>query len=84
MNDRFRRGSGCFECEMCGRETRETGDGNAHLGFCPQCRAAAEIENAICDEGDADGSQQACIDRLYNEAVAKGGKVEGYPKAVQP
>lgn len=36
-NDRFRRGSGCYTCWGCQRQTRETGRGESGVGLCAQC-----------------------------------------------
>jgi len=42
MNNRFRRGTGCFKCEECGKLTRQT-DNNTP--YCRKCYEKMEKEN---------------------------------------
>ena len=71
--------SGAFNCEHCGRRTRQTGAQDG-LPYCPQCCEAMMWENGISDHGDPDGSGQRKVDELYTAAVQKGGTIEGYPR----
>lgn len=82
--DGFKARSGCFECGICGRATRRTSSGNTNL--CPQCDEASMAENAISDYGDEMSAeelagQEARIKQLYQQAVDKGGVIEGYTPA---
>lgn len=44
---RFEKGSGCFECEECGKQTRSTGRGdNEKLKLCSDCYDTQEKENS--------------------------------------
>lgn len=43
MNNRFEKGSGCFECENCQNLTRKT-DNNTNL--CKKCYDKLEEENS--------------------------------------
>jgi hypothetical protein len=49
-SNRFARGSGCFKCTLCGKETRDTGDHGA-ARFCPLC-----FEKTICGNGLSDNT----------------------------
>lgn len=64
MSDGFKKGSGCFPCEQCGKLTRLT-DGD-NLPYCPKCKKEMEEENAIADgnppskkwyEGNPEGAE---------------------------
>jgi hypothetical protein len=51
-SNRFARGSGVYQCGVCGRSTRSTGRGdNEHTGLCAQCYDLAGEENHISDYG---------------------------------
>ncbi len=69
--NRFAKGSGCFACCNCGRETRNV-DGNGHLDMCPECYEAAGLENEISDCGDPDGSLQAELKESPELAMPNG------------
>jgi hypothetical protein len=46
-NSKFSKGSGCYECEECGKLTRSTGRGdNEKLGLCVSCYELNEKENS--------------------------------------
>lgn len=47
-HDKFKRGSGCFTCAVCKRQTRDTGD-NGDVGLCPEDYDIAGYENTISD-----------------------------------
>jgi len=42
MNNRFRKGRGCFYCEECGKLTRDVGNG---VPYCQSCVNKMEQEN---------------------------------------
>jgi hypothetical protein len=46
---RFTKGSGKYKCECCGKETRETGDGESSVNLCAKCYYEAGIENEHLD-----------------------------------
>jgi hypothetical protein len=50
--NRFAKGSGSFECEDCGKLTRETGAGESQFRLCRDCIEKAERENARADSDD--------------------------------
>jgi hypothetical protein len=73
------RNGSTYECGICGRLTRKTVSGQAHL--CGQCDEWTMAENAISDgsyEGDPKGLAEceAAILRLKNEAAKLGGNRE--------
>ncbi len=47
---RFQKGSGCYTCKNCKKQTRSTGRGdNEHCSLCERCYDMAGDENAILD-----------------------------------
>lgn len=71
----FQRGSGCFNCSCCGRQTRHTGEQAYGSDLCPNCWEVAGIENEISDghrEDDMDKAE-AEIRSLEADATSKGG-----------
>lgn len=48
MISRFRKGTGCFTCTLCGKRTRDTGD-NGSVEMCPLCDAKSGCENTLSD-----------------------------------
>lgn len=73
---RFGKGSGCFTCAVCKRQTRDTGD-NGDLGLCPEDYEIAGMENYISDNEPNDTTSLYAVKILELQAVirAKGGKV---------
>lgn len=66
---RFQRGSGCFTCSLCGKQTRNTGDnGSCHL--CPLCYAKSLCGNSFSDSGRCppDRDPWATFDGCQSEA----------------
>jgi hypothetical protein len=49
MKNRIQRGTGVYECQECGKQTRDTGYGEAEAGLCAKCYKTMEIENALAD-----------------------------------
>ena len=43
--DKFNRGSGCYTCAMCGKQTRETGGCESNCRLCLSCFEQAGLEN---------------------------------------
>ncbi len=80
-SDGFRARSGCFECAVCGRQTRITANhSHDNSGMCAECDEVSMLENGISDNGDPDGAGQKRINELNQQAVNKGGRVLGYAK----
>jgi hypothetical protein len=72
----FQRGSGCYRCNCCKRQTRATGD-NWNSGACPECYEIAGLENALSDNGpewEFRESTKKEIERLQEVVRQKGGK----------
>jgi hypothetical protein len=70
---RFARGSGCYRCEGCGRQTRSTGRGdNENVRLCAECYDLAGIENEISDQGSTP-EREAEAERLRNYISNRGG-----------
>lgn len=74
-----------FNCRICKRGTRDTGD-NGSVELCPQCNQAAMVENGMNDgnygEEDSPAYQQADTEynRLCQAAVNLGGTIKGFVK----
>lgn len=73
----FKRGSGCYTCRSCGRQTRATGRGdNEYTRTCAECYDLAGIENYFQDNG-TDGEDAASYiaeaRALVSAIKAKGG-----------
>jgi hypothetical protein len=46
----FEKGTGCYECGVCGKKTRSTGNGdNENAKLCVECWEKAGDENAVMD-----------------------------------
>lgn len=74
-HNKFKRGSGCYECRCCGLQTRETGDGESDVRLCADCFELGGIENEASDYGDPDGKLAAEIAVIQARIVAKGGRL---------
>lgn len=48
---KFRKGSGVYVCELCGKKTRETGNSESDIGLCAHCQEVCGWENHILDGG---------------------------------
>jgi hypothetical protein len=46
-------GKGTYNCELCGKLTRDTGNGEADInnGYCKKCLFECYMENAFHDHG---------------------------------
>jgi len=47
--DRFQKGSACYTCECCGKQTRDTGAGEAGCMLCAPCYELGGIQNEHAD-----------------------------------
>lgn len=43
--DGFKQGSGCFQCQVCGKRTRDVDGENGPCQLCPRCYYLAGLEN---------------------------------------
>lgn len=52
-HNRFQRGSGCYQCSMCGKMTRDTGhdESGTSSGLCKKCYRECSRENHHNDMG---------------------------------
>lgn len=44
-------GAGTYNCSLCNKLTRDTGHGEADLGYCKKCLFECYMENAEADYG---------------------------------
>lgn len=49
--NRIARGSGVYPCVYCGKQTRETGEGESDCKLCAHCYLIAGLENQHSDDG---------------------------------
>ena len=52
MTSKFRKGSGVYNCRICGKQTRETGNNESAVRLCRKCNDRALRENELNDETD--------------------------------
>lgn len=48
-SNRFRKGSGVYKCEICGKMTRETGESESFVGLCVYCYTVGGLQNSVAD-----------------------------------
>jgi len=58
--NRFNRGSGCYECRVCGKQTRETGHDESSCQLCAFCYEESGLENHHSDNGGCEPYNPAC------------------------
>lgn len=75
----FQRGQSTFDCGVCKRLTRNTGD-NGGVDLCPQCYELAGMENSISDGYVTLESQRPKARKLIDAIRAKGGAVTDWLK----
>lgn len=73
MEQRFLRGSGCYDCTSCGRKTRAVDPTVASARHCAQCREIAGIGNSIRD-GMPAAEAAPRLANLAAQIVAHGGR----------
>lgn len=89
MTGRFQRGSGCYECHMCGKLTRETGESESSCDLCLLCYTKSGYGNQISDSGVASAigvdpwkyfDNAKSVDEVYDlvEAAEKKAKELGW------
>lgn len=73
----FTKGSGCYTCTMCGRKTRDDGNGDSvHCGLCSQCYEYSGLENEMLDYEPGYSTTELNPERmeeLRKEVLSKGG-----------
>jgi len=52
--------SATYRCVVCGKLTRETGDGESHVDLCRRCYREAGVENFHSDDGHRAKSIHGC------------------------
>ena len=82
MGQFFKRGSAVFNCCNCGRATRDTNGENGKLELCEDCYEGTMQENGYSDtDHPAEKAEyKRGMDHYYQQAVNKGGTIEGYAK----
>lgn len=82
--NRFQRGSGAYKCRVCGKMTRETGDGESFVMLCRACYWKSGVENAITDGGyvcTCENSEDFTLDSDHEEVTCKKcGRTGAYDK----
>jgi hypothetical protein len=73
-NSQFKSGSGCYSCDACKRQTRESGSGESNCRLCFECFERCSYENQMADEGESP-ALLAEVEALAAAANAKGGSV---------
>jgi len=76
-NSQFQKGQSVYACRCCGRNTRQTGNGdNEHVELCEQCYELAGLHNCVQDGGTlTDSEKTECRDHCA-VIIAKGGTVD--------
>ena len=79
-NSHFKLGSGVFACLNCTRQTRDTNGDNGKAEMCEDCHQGVMWDNGAYDSNDAGtvADYQGRADACYQQAVNKGGKIEGH------
>ncbi len=60
MNNRFAKGSGVYTCRICGKSTRETGQGESSIDLCVDCYLDASQENTHSDNHSRENPDKSC------------------------
>lgn len=72
-NRKFQKGSGVYTCINCGKQTRETGDGESSVEMCAACYELGGMENMHSDDGHegniADCAE--CREQMSEAAIAR-------------
>lgn len=58
-NSTFKRGTGCYTCRVCSKQTRETGDSESEVQLCAACFYYAGWENMHSDNGHSESNVDA-------------------------
>ena len=59
-NSKFRQGSGVYVCKMCGKRTRETGEGESGIDMCRACCEYSGAENTHSDCEHDESPEPGC------------------------
>ena len=72
----FTKGSGCYTCRSCSRQTRDDGNGDSvEIRLCTQCFELSSMENTCLDGGALSDSEKEYYKNCLTQVIAKGGKV---------
>jgi len=77
-NSQFQRGTGCYDCEVCGRKARATANTPHGEKICEECYDIAGIYNVYQDCGNGEELAQYFNDvqMLCARIVEKGGTLD--------
>lgn len=76
-NARFQRGSGVFNCAVCKRATRDTGNAAVGSELCSECYDLAGMDNECNDNGRAPTERDVKVrDQLLASIASKKGDVQ--------
>ena len=76
--DGFRRGRSTFNCDVCGRLTRQTDAQSVGSRLCPQCWDLAGIENEVQDGYHTAQEAWGKVEPLIAEVEGKGGDASSW------
>ena len=68
---KFQNRSAVYKCASCGKQTRETGDGESSVEMCAACYEIAGMENQHSDEGhkgDLENCQE-CKEQMSQKSI---------------
>lgn len=75
-NSHFARGSGVYDCRVCGHKTRSTGRGdNENVLLCADCFDLGGEENHLSDTGELYGSAENVL-AMIRAIQARGANAE--------
>lgn len=81
-HSKFLRGSGCYACEICGRQTRNNGEQAMGSKLCPECWDAAGAENEFQDGYIDEAELRRKLLNIRAEVVRKGGNAQAFNDAM--
>jgi hypothetical protein len=76
--NRFKKGSGVYTCQCCGRQTRDTGGDGSGVGSCDLCYDLAGFENLLEDSSAAELTKReietiiANVETVYERGGKRG------------
>jgi len=82
MSSKFRKGQGCYNCRICGRKTRDTGDQAIGSELCPHCWEMGGEENSFQDGYLSEEELREKLWPMVRECVAKGGDRDSILKSL--
>ena len=79
--NRFKRGSGCYKCSDCGKQTRDTGEGEAGVGLCKRCYDLAGEYNVFQDGFYTFGEFERKTGMTVEQYETRGRSARGNPES---